>query len=164
MKNLLLLLLLAMSCSPSNSTEEPFSFLGKWDYTYKTYLFEEPPMLLETDGEGCNVNVQCEFTPTRFILNFFQDQACTQSAQVELAYTLTQENDSLYLLKSNQIIRSNYIPNGQPLSSDFPFDQNGIQLIRRSQHRFVTYLPVPKTPLIAGRTYKKVYIEYRRVR
>lgn len=164
MKNLLFIILLFVRCAHSNLAEEkPFSFIGTWSYTYKVYLFEDSPMQLQTKGKGCNANVQCEFTPTRFILKLFQDKACSEAAQVELAYTITQENDSVFRLNSDQILRSNYIPNGQHNTSDFPFFEDGIQLILRSQNRFITYLSLPDEPTIAGRTYQAVYIEYGRV-
>lgn len=164
MKYLLFVFLILMGCAQSNTEEEkPFSFIGTWEYSNKIYLFEQSPKKIRTTGEGCNEKFQCEFTPTLFILKLFQDQACSQHAEVVLRYNLTQENDSLYQLNSDQIVRSNYIPKGQHNKSDFPFFDNGVRLIRRSLNVFITYLSPTENQIIAGREYQSVYIEYRRV-
>ena len=46
--------------------------------------------------------------------------------------------------------------------SDLPVIDGEVELIRRSDNEFVTYLPLPEVPEINGRVYSAVSIRYRR--
>ena len=89
MKYACIFALLLFSCSKNPSIqEEPFTFIGTWDYVEKGYQFV--------------------FTEEEFSLKLFQNQLCTEKAEVVLSYAINQENDSVYRFSSDRLLRSNF--------------------------------------------------------
>ena len=88
--------LLPFSCAKNPpSQEQPFTFIGSWNYVDKNYQFSNSPQQLTTAGEGCNPMIQFVFSEEEFSLKLFQDQLCTSKAEVVLSYSIDQENDSV---------------------------------------------------------------------
>ncbi|MGB2404949.1 MAG: hypothetical protein ACPIA1_06355 [Flavobacteriaceae bacterium] len=163
MKYLYLLSLLFLYCSQNNMPEEKtFSFIGTWEYTDKVYLFDQTPTQVRTEGKGCNPKLQFVFRPSEFTLQLFQDFACRQAAEVVLSYTLVQQNDSVYRFTSDRLLRSNFQQTNQHDLSDLPLFDGAVNLIRRGNDEFVTYLPLEANPTHNGRPYRSAYISYRR--
>lgn len=161
MKYACIFALLLFSCSKNPSIqEEPFTFIGTWDYVEKGYQFVDSPKQLTTPGEGCNPMIQFVFTEEEFSLKLFQNQLCTEKAEVVLSYAINQENDSVYRFSSDRLLRSNFQPTEFHNLSDLPVIGGEVELIRRSENEFVTYLPLPEVPQINGREYTAVFIRY----
>ena len=163
MKFSYLLVLLLFSCAKNSPPQEtPFTFIGSWNYVNKNYQFEDSLQQLTTAGEGCNPMIQFEFTEDEFSLKLFQDQACTEEAEVVLTYAIEQENDSVYRFTSDRLLRSNFQQMEFHNLSDLPVIGGEVALIRRTNDEFVTYLPLPDNPTVNGRTFSSVYYRYRR--
>lgn len=155
--------LLLFSCAKNPpSQEQPFTFIGSWNYVDKNYRFSDSPKQLTTAGEGCNPMIQFVFSEEEFSLRLFQDELCTSKAEVVLSYSVDQENDSVYRFSSDRLLRSNFQQMEFHNLSDLPVIDGEVELIRRSDNEFVTYLPLPEVHEINGRVYSAVYIRYRR--
>ena len=157
-----LLGLLLFSCAKNPPQEKPFTFVGSWNYINKNYQFEDSPHQLTSAGEGCNSMIQFVFTEGEFVLKLFQDEVCTEEAEVVLSYAIEQKNDSVYVFMSDRLLRSNFQQMDFHNLSDLPVIEGEVALIRRANDEFVTYLPLPDIPLVNGREYTSVYIRYQR--
>ena len=158
-----LFVLLLFSCAKNPpSQEQPFTFIGSWNYVDKNYQFSDSPKQLTTAGDGCSPMIQFVFSEEEFSLRLFQDELCTSKAEVVLSYSVDQENDSVYRFSSDRLLRSNFQQMEFHNLSDLPVIDVEVELIRRSDNEFVTYLPLPEVPEINGRVYSAVYIRYRR--
>ena len=163
MKFSYLLVLLLFSCAKNSPPQEtPFTFIGSWNYVNKNYQFEDSLQQLTTAREGCNPMIQFEFTEDEFSLKLFQDQACTEEAEVVLTYAIEQENDSVCRFTSDRLLRSNFQQMEFHNLSDLPVIGGEVALIRRTNDEFITYLPLPDDPTVNGRAFSSVYIRYRR--
>ncbi|MDA9985059.1 hypothetical protein N9E55_04175, partial [Flavobacteriaceae bacterium] len=63
---------------------------------------------------------------------------------------------------SDRLLRSNFQQTEFHNLSDLPVIGGEVELIRRSENEFVTYLPLPEVPQINGREYTAVFIRYER--
>ncbi len=158
-----LLVMVLFSCAKNSPPQEkPFSFIGSWNYINKNYQFEDSPHQLITAGEGCNSMIEFVFTEDEFVLKLFQDDVCTEKAEVVLNYDIEQINDSVYRFTSDRLLRSNFQQMDFHNLSDLPVIAGEVALIRRANDEFVTYLPLPEVPFVNGREFTSVFIRYRR--
>ena len=143
--------------------EPPFSFIGKWSYSEKIYQFVDTPLNGSSKGIGCNGETYFTFRANEFEITIAEGSLCENSFYYVLNYELEQLNDSIHVLTSNRLIRSNYNPAGQPDFSDIPLKDNQVELIVRSPNEFITYLNLPEEPLFEGKEYWSSYIRYQRI-
>ena len=66
------------SCEKNNSPieETPFSFIGTWNYTKKTYQFSDIPFTQESNGVGCNAETKFTFRENEFETTIFEGFLC----------------------------------------------------------------------------------------
>ena len=121
------------SCEKNNSPieETPFSFIGTWNYTKKTYQFSEIPFTQESNGVECNGETKFTFRKNEFEITIFEGSLCENRFFYVLPYELSQKNDSTHVLTSDQLLRTNYSPKGQPDFSEIPLNRNQVELIIR---------------------------------
>ena len=161
----LLIFFLLISCKTEReiSQEQPFSFIGTWDYDQKFYQFDTPPYVQTSYGKDCNGKTNFIFRPDEFEIVVFDGTSCQNQFYYVLEYELTKKNDSTHIFTSNRLIRSNYNPSGQIDITDIPLIEGSVELIVRSTDEFITYLNLPEESLFQGRSYTSSYIRYRRI-
>jgi len=56
--------------------ETPFSFIGTWNYTKKTYQFFDIPFTQESNGVGCIAETRFTFRENEFETTIFEGSLC----------------------------------------------------------------------------------------
>jgi hypothetical protein len=74
----LLIFYFFLCCNPENEMplEQPFSFIGIWDYDQKFYRFDTPSYVQTSYGEGCNGKTDFIFRPDEFEIVVFDGTSC----------------------------------------------------------------------------------------
>ena len=112
---------------------------------------------------GCNGETKFTFRKNEFEIKIFEGSLCENRFFYVLPYELSQKNDSTHVLISDQLLRTNYSPKGQPDFSEIPLNRNQVELIIRLPNDFVTHLNIPNNPIFQDRIYISSFIQYQRI-
>ena len=96
---------------------------------------------------GCNAETKFTFRENEFETTIFEGSLCENRFFYVLPYELSQKNDSTHVLTSDQLLRTNYSPIGQPDFSDIPLIRNQVELIICSPNELITHLNFPNNPI-----------------
>ena len=129
----------------------------------KTHQSSDIPFTQESNGAGCNGETKFTFRKNEFEITIFEGSLCENRFFYVLPYELSQKNDSTHVLTSDQLLRTNYSPTGQPDFSDIPLNIDQVELIIRSPNEFVTHLNLPNNPIFQDRIYTSSFIQYQRI-